>query len=259
MSITIDSSHRPRLSRARILIPTAVLIAILLGARSAVSYWVDLLWFRSLSYDQVFWQTLRLQVGMFIVFTCLTFVFLFAGLSALRTAYSGILPADRQILVGGQPVTLPLGPALRIGALLISIVVAVISGGSMSSDWPTLALFLYAPAAQGQPTDPTFGKSLGFFLFTYPALQLILTWLLTVAVIVCIAAVILAALSGGVRALERHRLTYGPSPWRGVCFAAAPLFVLLACNFYLDRFQSALEHHTIFDGITYTDAHINLH
>ena len=40
------------------LIIVAVLAAIVFGGRTAVSYYVDVLWFDSLGYRDVFWKTL---------------------------------------------------------------------------------------------------------------------------------------------------------------------------------------------------------
>jgi len=55
-----------------------------------------------------------------------------------------------------------------------------------------------------------------------------------------------------------RRATYGPSPWRGITIAVSPLLLILAANVYLDRYDLLLAHHTIFDGINYTDAHVML-
>jgi uncharacterized membrane protein (UPF0182 family) len=260
LPVIIDSPQDRKGSRGlrTVVVAFAIIASLLLAARASLSYWVDLLWFRSLGYGDVFWTTLRLQCGTFALFSVVTFLILFLAFSTLRRAYQQYLPSDHQLLIGGQPVTLSVGPVLRILNLGVSVVAAAISGAAMASDWPTLALFWYAPHASGSITDPIFGKPLNFFLFTLPALQLILSWLLTLSVITCVAALLFAVIAGGARALDKQRAIIAPSPWRGLSLTAAPLLLLLAANVYLTRFQSALEHHTIFDGITYTDAHVML-
>ncbi len=242
----------------KLLVLLALVVGFVFAGRAALSYWVDLLWFRSLDYGDVFWTTLRLQWGTFIVFALATFLILYAAFSALKRTYQGYLPSDHTIVFGGQPVNLSVDPVLRILSLVVSLVVAAGSGATMASDWPTLALFWYAPRSMGGVTDPIFGKPLNFFLFTLPAAELILGWLLTLSAIVCVAALLFALMAGGSQALGKRRTPYGPSPWRGFSLAASPLLLLLACNVYFSRFQSELEHHTIFDGITYTDAHVVL-
>jgi hypothetical protein len=60
MPETIDWPARgkaaPRASCHYLLL--AFVILIFIGGRTAISYWVDLLWFRSLGYASVFWKTL---------------------------------------------------------------------------------------------------------------------------------------------------------------------------------------------------------
>ena len=262
MPVIIDPLEQRRGPRGlrKLLLLVLLLGALLFAARSALSYWVDLLWFRSLSYGDVFWTTWRLQWGTFLVFTAITFLILYAAFFALKRAYQGYLPSDSKIMIGGQPVNFSVEPVLRIVGIVASIVIAGISGASMASDWPTLALFWYAPRSAGSTADPIFGKLLNFFLFTLPAAELMLGWLLTLSVITCVAAAVFAMIAGGARALDKRSVghSYAPSPWRGLSFAAAPLLLLLAVDVYLSRFQSLLEHHTIFDGITYTDAHVTL-
>ena len=47
----------PPRRRRRFLLILAVLAAIVFGGRTALSYYVDVLWFGSLGYGDVFWKT----------------------------------------------------------------------------------------------------------------------------------------------------------------------------------------------------------
>ena len=179
-----------------------VIAAILFAAKTALSYWVDLLWFRSLGYGDVFWTTWRIEWGVFALFAIATFVVLYGAFLALKRASQASLPSARQIILGGQPVNLSIEPVLRIVGIVGSLVVAALTGTAMMAEWPTLALFWYAPHASGSIADPIFGRPLNFFLFTLPAWQLILGWLLTLAVILCVVAVVLIAIAGGFSLLQ---------------------------------------------------------
>src|SRR5208283_5847119 len=106
-------------------------------------------------------------------------------------------------------------PVLRIVTLLASLVIAVVSGAGMAAEWPTLALFWYAPHATGGVVDPIFGKPLNFFLFTLPVWQLIASWLLTLAVITCVLALFFVLITGGTGVLAGRRSRYVALPWRG--------------------------------------------
>ena len=254
---TIEGPKRPR--RIRILVFLAVALAVILfGGRTALSYWVDLLWFRSLGYGDVFWKTWEMQWGIFAAFAVATFLILYGAVLALRRAHQFDLPTDHMIVIAGKPVSVSVEPALRVLGLVASIAVALITGATMLGEWPILALFRYGPRGTTGVADPIFGRPLSFFLFTLPAWHLLVDWLLTLSVITCILAVVFLVITSGSRTLEQRRLTYAPSPWRGLSVAMAFLLLMVSINVYVDRFDRLFDHHTIFEGVTYTDAHLTL-
>ncbi len=247
-----------RRRRRRFLLILAVLAVIFFGGRTALSYYVDVLWFGSLGYRDVFWKTLSLQWGIFAAFAAATFLILYGSFLALKRAHLPDLPSGHTILIGGQPVKLPVEPVLRLIALGVSLVIAAATGAAMMAEWPTLALFWYAPRTTGGVVDPIFGKPLNFFLFTLPAWQLIAGWLLTLAVITCALAVFFILITGGARVLAGRLSRYVTLPWRGLSIAFAFLLLILAMRVYLGRFERLFDDHTIFGGVTYTDAHVTL-
>ncbi len=223
-----------------------------------MSYWVDLLWFRSLGYGDVFLRTFALQWGIFAAFAVATFIILYGAFSLLKRAHRDDLPLDHRILFGGREVNLSVKPVLRIIAIGVSLVIALATGGAMAAEWTTLALFWFAPGAAGTVADPIFGKPLNFFLFTLPAWNLISGWLLTMAVITCLVATLFILISGGSRVFVERRARYITLPWRGLSITVSFLLLVIALRTYLGRFAQLYEHHTIFDGVTYTDAHVTL-
>ncbi len=258
-SIDWPPTHPPRRHRRRFLLIFVVLAIIFFGGRAALSYYVDVLWFRSLGYGEVFWKTLSLQWGIFAAFTAATFLILYGSFLALKRAHLPDLPSGHTIFIGGQPLKLPVEPVLRLIALGVSLVIAAATGAGMMVEWPTLALFWYAPNTAGGVSvfDPIFGKPLNFFLFALPAWQLIAGWLLTLAVIGCVLAVFFILITGGTRALAGH-LSRSVLPWRGFSITFALLLLIVAMRVYLGRFELLLDDHTIFGGVTYTDAHVML-
>jgi uncharacterized protein len=124
-------------------------------------------------------------------------------------------------------------------------------------DWPTLALYWYAQPAATPVLDPIFARPLTFYLFTLPAWELIAGWLMTLAVFATIIAVFFIAITGGGRVLTGRR-DQGDTPWRGLSVAFAALLLAIALRVYLGRFERLFEDHTIFSGVTYTEAHITL-
>src|ERR1700723_3149040 len=247
-----------RRKRRGLLIILAIFIAIIFGARTALSYYVDVLWFESLGYVDVFRKTLTLQWGVFAAFAAVTFLILYGAFLALKRAHLPDLPDGHTIIIGGQPVKLPVEPVLRLIALGVSLAVAAATGAAMIGEWPTLALFWYAPRSAGSIVDPIFGRPLNFFLFTLPAWQVILGWLLTLAVITCGLAILFVFIAGGARVLAGRLSRHVTLPWRGFSITFGFLLLILAMRVYISRFERLLEDHTIFGGVTYTDAHVTL-
>src|SRR6266403_3497040 len=200
-SIDLPRMQTPRRRRRFLLLSLAVFAVIFFGGRTALSYYVEVLWFDSLGYREVLWKTLSLQWGIFTAFAAATFLILFGSFLALKRAHLPDLPSGHTIFIGGQPLKLPVEAVLRLGALGLSLVVAVATGAGMMLEWPTIALYRYAPRIAGCFVDPIFGRPLNFFLFTLPAWQLFVGWLLTLAVMTCVLAISFILITRGTRPL----------------------------------------------------------
>ena len=253
----VDWRQPPR-RRSLFLLLLAIFLVVILGSRTALSYYVDSLWFGSLGYGEVFRRTLSLQWAVFAAFFAVTFLFIYGWILALRRAHQADLPDDHMIVVGGQLVKLPVARVLRLVGPVVSLVIAAVTGASVMMEWPTFALYWYAPRAADAVVDPIFGKPINFFLFTLPAWQFLTGWLLTLAVIACVIAFFFALVTGSTRASAVRRSSYLRFPGRGFSIAFAFLMLVLAMRAYIGRFERLFEDHTIFAGVTYTDAHVML-
>ncbi|HEX7797354.1 MAG TPA: UPF0182 family protein [Vicinamibacterales bacterium] len=245
---------RRRRRRARILL-FALLAAILFGGGTALSYYIESLWFESLGFGSVFWKTINLQALIFALFFAATFAILYAAFLLLRPAKLAELTSP--ILINGQPLRLPVEPVLRLIGGGIAIAIAAITGLGMMAEWPTFALWRYGrnlPSALAV-SDPIFARPIGFYLFSLPAWQLLIGWLTTLAVVVWIASVFFAAVRSGARVITRATIDR-MIPLRGVSIASAAVLLAVAAQVYIGRFERLLTDHTIFAGVTYTDANV---
>ena len=241
-----------------ILVAVIIVVAIFLGGSSALSYYVDALWFKALGYGDVFWKSWGLEWGSFAAFFTATFLILYGWFLTFWRIHQPDLPHDRDFFIGNQRVNLPLRRGLRIAGLAASLAIAALAGAAMMSQWPTLALWFKAPHSAG-PLDPVFRRPLNFYLFTLPGWQLLTGWLMSLAVIVCIGAGGFLFLSGSNRvAAKEHGSLILPLPWRGLSLAFAFFLLVLAAQVYIGRFSSILASHTIFSGVNYTDAHVSI-
>lgn len=256
MPRVLDVPSRPRRSRT-LLILTAIVGALLLGGGRLLSFFVDALWFGSLGYTPVFWKALILQCIPFVVFFPLTFGLLFGAFSLLRGTRSDNTSIVRSVLVNGQPLTIDVGRWLRPAVLTLSGLVAWISASVMSSEWATFTLWLYGARTAGV-ADPIFGKPLNFYLLALPAWQVLANWFLVLALLVLAMAVGLYATQGRSPASV---YTYDVADsdrarWRGIHGAVAAVLFAAALHAWLGRFSLLMAEHTIFSGVTFTDAHV---
>lgn len=252
----IDGERRP--SRRRRLFLIVVLIAIILfSSRAGVSFYVDALWFKSLGYGDVFRRTLSFQWGVFAAFFAATFFILYGWFLALRRAYQLNLLSGSTIYLGRQSLRLPVERILRLIMLVVSLAIATATGASMMAEWQTFALYWYAPRTSGI-ADPIFGRPLHFYLFTLPVWQSITGWLLMMTVIACLLAGFFILITGSTHVFASRRDGAIPLPWRGFSIAFAFFLLILAMRVYISRFETLFDEHTIFSGVTYTDAHVTL-
>src|SRR3984957_2172663 len=254
MTEAIHLRQRQPPRRRVFLIIFAVIAVIFFSSRTVLSYYVDALWFGSLGYTEVFRKTISLQWLVFAVFFAATFLILYGWFLGLWRAYQPHLLGGGPIFVGGRPLRLPVERMLRPIGLLVTLGIAFVTGTNMMLEWSTFALYWYAPRANGI-VDPIFGRPLNFYLFTLPAWQFVTGWLLTLAVIACVVAIFFIFITGSTRVFGRGEL---PLPWRGFSIAFAFLLLCIAMRVYISRFERIFDDHTIFGGVTYTDAHVML-
>src|SRR5438552_4584046 len=257
MPESIEWRRRPP-RRRRFLLILALIAIFVFGSRTAVSYYVDALWFGSLGYGDVFRKTLSLQWAVFAAFFAGTFFILYGWFLALWRAYQPDLLSGGIIFIGRQPLKLPGERILRLIVLVVSLVIAAATGAGMMAEWPTFALYWYAQRTTGGVVDPIFGKPVHFYLFTLPAWQFITGWLLTLAVIACVVAVFFILITGSTHVFAGRRGGSIPLPWRGFSISFAFLLLIFAMRVYVGRFEALFDQHTIFGGVTYTDAHVTL-
>src|SRR6267154_2383002 len=83
-------------------------------------------------------------------------------------------------------------------------------------------------------------------------------WLLSLAVIACVIVVFFIFVTGSTRMFSGLRGRYTSRPWRGFSIAFGLLLLILAMRAYIARFERLFDEHTIFGGVTYSDAHVML-
>jgi uncharacterized membrane protein (UPF0182 family) len=258
----LDTIDFPRRGRRRVRLLALLLFVILLfGAGTALSYYVEALWFGSLGYGDVFWTLLNLQGAIFTAAGVVTFGWLYGSFRILKPPRFGEFGTDGFIVINNRPLSLPVGPVLSLVAIVLSALIALAAAGAMMAQWPTLALWWYGTEGArttSAVTDPIFNRPLAFYLFTLPLLELTAAWLLRLAAATFVIAMFFFATSRSGRAARGRNLSGEAARIRGLSLAWGVLLWAMAAQTYLGRFTRLLGDHTIFAGVTYTEAHVTL-
>ena len=118
-------------------------------------------------------------------------------------------------------------------AILLGVFIAL----GFSSQWETFTLYANRPAADAS-ADPVFGRPLSFFLFTLPVFDLTANWMITLAVIVFLAAMLLSVADSTAR-------------FRGISIALGFLLAAIAVQILVSRYKLVLDEHGLFSGVNY--------
>ncbi len=217
------------------------------------SFATDWLWFRQVGFTPVFVASLFWRVTLFLVAGVVAYAIL-GGNVRLASHRAGKAPALFIHRVNQPPLDVSriLPRMLRMGALLVSFLVAV----SMSALWMTFVQAFHG-ASVGS-TDTLFGRDIGYYMFTLPAVAAVLN--------VTIALLVLTLAAAGVLYVLRGDLPIGPQ--RGqpdrraemhVGLLLASLFLLVALRLWFVRSAELLYSTTgPLVGASYTDVHFML-
>jgi len=235
----------------KFLIPAvAGVIALIVVVSVVAGVWTDYLWFRSVSYTSVFSTTYGTKWLLFLV-TAL-FMAAVVGINAwlayrLRPAYRPAAP-DQQNLEGYRTI---LDPHRRLMLGLLLGLIGLISGLTAASSWRTWLLF--ANRTSFRATDPQFHLDISFFVFVYPFLRMVLTYLFTAVLLSLAVSVLVHYLYGALRPqVKGQRATTAA---RTHLFMLVGIFVLLkAVAYWVDRYGIDFSQRGIVrTGASYTD------
>jgi len=217
----------------------------------------DYLWFVDLGQRDVFVITLMSKFGVGAAFGAVAFVLIYVNLRVARAM------APRAVLtsVGDMPPQIEetiihfrsrIGPFLDRAVLWGTLAVAVAVGLAMSQYWDTIRLAV-AAVPFGE-SDPQFGRDVGYYVFTLPALRLFADWMLTLLVITAAMTAVVHVADGAIQPWAR---------WKGFApHVKAHLSVLLglivatkAFDYYLSIYELNFSPRGQVTGASYTDVH----
>ena len=247
----------PRWSRY-VLPVLAALIALLVILAVGAGVWTDWLWFRSVHYTSVFGTTYGVKWALFGIAA----VFMMAVIGVnIRIAYrlrparpiSPAQPAQpgQQGQQGLEAYRLVIEPRRRLVVGVVLGLIGLISGLAAAGSWRTWLLF--ANRTSFGVKDPQFHLDISFFVFDYPFIRMVLSFLFAGVLLSLIAAAVVHYLYGGLRLqLRGQRATQGA---RAHLFVLIGVFVLLkAIAYWVDRYGIDFSQRGVVQtGASYTD------
>jgi uncharacterized protein len=152
---------------------------------------------------------------------------------------------------GGDAYRMAIDPHRRLLLGVVLGVVGVISGISAAGSWRTWLLF--SNQVKFGKVDPQFKMDLSFFIFTYPFIRMVLSYLFAAVLLSLVLATLVHYLYGGLRMQGRHpRVTMAAQAHLFVLFG---VFVLLkAVAYWVDRYGIDFSQRgAVTTGASYTD------
>ena len=239
----------PRWSRYVLPVLAAVVALIVLVAVAA-GVWTDFLWFRSVRYTSVFGTTYGVKWALFAI----TAVFMMAVIGVnIRIAYR-LRPTHRPASAeqqGLEAYRTVIDPHRKLLVWVVLGLIGLISGLAAAGDWRIWLLF--ANRTSFGIKDPQFHLDISFFVFDYPFIRMVLSFLFAAILLSLIAATVVHYLYGGLRLqVKGERATQGA---RVHLFVLVGIFVLLkAVAYWVDRYGIDFSQRGVVQtGASYTD------
>lgn len=212
--------------------------------------YTDVLFFRELGHEDVYWTTLKWKLLAEGVVGLGTASFILANFAIVDLVMSRHAEAN---------VPRPVELVWRHRRLIYPLV-AMGSGVVSSARWSNVGwqhLLLWVHRSDFGVNDPLFHRDVGFFVFSLPAYREVTSWVLDTVVMASVATLAAYAIAGGVgiaRPLAIVRVARAHLLW-----LAALLLLVVAWRLRLEQFALAVPNAgTALPGATYTDVRIRL-
>jgi uncharacterized protein len=242
--------RRLRTGRSRLLLPVAAILAVLvLLFLVFTSVWTDLLWYRSVGFSAVYTTQLQTKVLLFLGAGLLVALAVGANMIiAYRTRPPyHTLSMEQQSL---ERYRLAVEPYRKLIVVIGLGVLGLLTGSSAAGQWRLWLAFTHRTPFGIK--DPQFGEDISFFVFTYPFLRLVLSYLFFTVVFSIVVAVVVHYLYGGLR-LQSAGEKASPAARVHLSVLLGTFVLLKAVAYWFDRWGLAFSQRGVVTGPSFTD------
>ncbi len=221
-------------------------------------FYVDLLWFREVDLQSVFWTVLRTKVLLGLVFGLLFFGLLYANMLIVRrtTPTTRILTPEQEMVERvRQNIEPHLGWMIPLGAAALALLVGI----GVAQQWRTFLLWRNGSGLSFGSPEPLFGRDPAFYVFSLPWLRFVQGWLFSSLVGVTVIVGIAHFLWGGIQPQAPAFADKVTPPVRAhLSVLLGLIMVAKAWGYYLGRFDLLTSPRGVVEGASYTDVHAQL-
>jgi uncharacterized protein len=235
-----------------------IIAAVVVGSvlLTGTNFYLDLLWFTELDFEQVFWTQYLTSWGMRVGAWLFLFALLFINLMLTRRyilSFPNLILRERLMATGMMRLLTP--RRLAIYFLIAAGVLAYVLSGYAGNYWMELLRFFNHVSFN--VNDPIFGVDVSFYVFRLPFYRFIYSFLMMTLVI---NLIIVGAIYLALNPPSQGKQNWMLAPSRGVSHLAvllALIFGLKAWDYRLKQLELVLSERGVVFGAGYTDINAN--
>ncbi len=246
------SAPSPRKKRSPLAIALIVVAALVVLLLLLAQFWTEVMWFTQVGYSQVIWTEWGTRAALFVAGFLVMAGLVFWSFSAayrVRPVYAPSTPEQATLDQYREAIE----PLRKIVMIVVPALVGFFAGAAAAAQWKNVLLAINGVSFGVK--DPQYGIDLSFYVFTLPVIRFVVSFLMAVVIVAGIAALATHYLYGGLRigggAGQGKRTTPGARVQLAVL--AAVLMLLVAGNYWLDRYSILTTGGSRFSGASYAD------
>lgn len=244
-------------ARRRLLVGTVgVVLGVLLLFGLTSGFYIDLLWFREVGFEDAFWTMLRTKLGLGLAFGLAFFAILYVNLVFVRrlTPAYRVLTPEQEML---ERYRLALEPYLSWLIPAIAGVLALFVAIGAATKWQTFLLWRNGSGLSFGVKDPQFGRDVAYYVFAQPWLTFVQGWLFASLVGVTLLTGIGHYLWGNIRPQgPGEKVT--PQVKAHLSVLIGLVVFVKAWGYWLERFDLLVSPRGVVTGASYTDVNAQL-
>lgn len=236
----------------------AIIAVLLFFGPMLVGMYTDWRWFGSIDYRSVFTTAIIARIVLFIIFGLVAAAVVWAaGFFAWRGRPDSLDMGDLNspVYQYRQSIEKSMGVLFKV----IPAIVGIIAGFIGQSHWRDVMLFLNGQDFGVQ--DPQFHHDLGFYAFSLPVLQMVVSTLSILFVLAFLIALFGHYILGGIRIGNKAagvRGSISRAARLQLAITAGLWMVAQVAGYWLERYGLLYSEHDLFTGGSYTDIHAYL-